>query len=153
MRRSSQSPRRTEPIFPNGTGRRIPMLSRRYGTFTRSCTERTSSNSILPGMTSPTSVAARPKASPGTLSLPNPNTSGRSSNMSLIGLVMRCLVLTLISLSVWATLLFGLWEAVPALQNFVVLLALVLIVLLAISSYLLITLLQSPDNGNSDPQL
>ena len=73
--------------------------------------------------------------------------------MNLTGLVMRSLLVTLISLSVWAILLFGLWEAVPALQNFAVLLASALIVLLAISFYLLITLLQSPDNGNSDPQL
>src|SRR6266404_9128638 len=98
-------------------------------------------------------VVAKPKASPGIPSLPNPNTSERSSNMSLTGLVMRLLLVTLISLSVWAILLFGLWEGVPELQSFVELLALVLIVLAATSSYLLITLLRSPDNGNSDPQL
>src|SRR6266478_5239012 len=112
-----------------------------------------SSSSIRLAMTFSTSVVARPKASPGIPSLPNPNTSERSSNMSLTGLVMRCLLVTLISLSVWAILLYGLWEDAPVLQNFVALLASALIVLLAISFYLLIILLQSPDNGNSDPQL
>src|SRR6266436_673888 len=112
-----------------------------------------SSNSTHPGMIFCTSVVARPKASTGIRSLPNPNTSERSSNMSLTGLVMRCLLVTLISLSVWAILLYGLWEDVPALQNFVALLASALIVLLATSFYLLIILLRSPGNGNSDPQL
>src|SRR5882724_5206221 len=153
MPMSSPSPQPIEPIFPNGTGPRTPTLSRLYGTFTRSCTAPTSSNTIPRGMTFCTSAAARPKASLGIRSSPNPNTSERSSNMSLTGLVMRSLLVTLISLSVWAILLFGLWEAVPGLQNYVELLALALIVLLGTSFYLLIILLRSPDNGNSDPQL
>src|SRR5882724_515594 len=112
-----------------------------------------SSSSTRPAMTSSTSAAERPKASPVTPSCRKANTSERSSNMSLTGLVMRSLLVTLISLSVWAILLFGLWEAVPGLQNYVELLALALIVLLGTSFYLLIILLRSPDNGNSDPQL
>src|SRR6266436_3046376 len=153
MPMSSPSLHRIGPISQSGTEPRTPTLLQRYGTFTRNSTGPTSSNTIPQGMTFYTSVVARPKASLGIQSLPNPNTSERSSNMSLTGLVMRSLLVTLISLSVWAILLFGLWEAVPGLQNFVVLLALVLIVLLATSFYLLIILLQSPDNGNSDPQL
>src|SRR5882724_10409031 len=153
MPMSSPSLHRTGLISQSGTGRRTPTLLQPYGTFTRSCTAPTSSNTIPQAMTFCTSVAARPKASLGIRSLPNPNTSERSSNMSLTGLVMRFLLVTLISLSVWAILLFGLWEAVPGLQSFVELLALVLIVLLGTSFYLLITLLRSHDNGNSDPQL
>src|SRR5882724_1252942 len=153
MPMSSPSLPRTEPIFPNGTGPRTPTLSQPYGTFTRSCTAPTSSNTIPQAMTFCTSAEARPKASLDIRSSPNPNTSERSSNMSLIGLVMRCLLVTLISLSVWVIVLFGLWEDVPALQNFVALLASALIVLLATSFYLLIILLRSPGNGNSDPQL
>src|SRR5882724_1159899 len=153
MPMSSPSLHRTGLISQSGTGRRTPTLLQPYGTFTRSCTAPTSSNTIPRGMTFCTSAAARPKASLGIRSSPNPNTSERSSNMSLTGLVMRSLLVTLISLSVWAILLFGLWEAVPALQNYVVLLVLVLIALLAISFYLLTTLLRSPDNGNSGPQL
>src|SRR6267154_2048612 len=153
MQESSLSLLPIEPTSRNGTEPRTPTLSQRYGTFTQNSTGPTSSNNTLPGMTFSTSAAGRLKASPGTPSLPNPNTSERSSNMSLTGLVMRCLLVTLISLSVWAILLFGLWEDVPELQSFVELLALVLIVLAATSSYLLITLLRSPDSGNSDPQL
>src|SRR6266436_220593 len=153
MPMSSPSLHRIGPISQSGTEPRTPTLLQRYGTFTQNSTVPTSSNTIPQAMTFCTSVAAKPKASLGIRSLPNPNTSERSSNMSLTGLVMRSLLVTLTSLSVWAILLFGLWLAVPALRSFVELLALVLIVLLGISFYLLITLLRSPDNGNSGPQL
>jgi len=122
-----------------------------YGSFTLRSSGPMSFKSIHRAISSNGFVDLEPKGFPAIrLCCPASMCAGNSSPNS-IDSQMKSLRMILISLSVWAILLFGLLLGAPVLASFVALHSLALIVCLVISSCLLITLLACCVSGKTAP--
>lgn len=150
MPKSSISQASTEIISMTIIDAETLNLSTPFGDYILKSSEPMSSISILQRIDWNTSVEVKPTESPPTPPYFPASMYEENSSQSWTVWLMKFSAAILISLSVWAILLYGLYVAAPVFLSFVGQLSLLLTALVAISSCLLIILLLYCVNGNTD---